>query len=916
MIYLADGKVIIDSELNDKGLEKGLSDLQGKLESTGKKLQSVGGGLTKGVTLPLLAIGAGAIAVGKEYEASMSSVAAISGATGDDLDALKSIAREMGATTKFSASEAANGLEYMALAGWETEEMTSALPGVLNLASAGSLDLGRASDLVTDSMSAMGLEVQDLDGYLNKVASAASNANTDIDALMEANVIAGGTFKRMNTPIAESNAMLGVMANRGTKGAEAGTALNAIMGRLMNSTGPAAEALEEMGVNAYDAEGNFRGMETVLKEVEDAMYGTTDGMANMTDQQIADNLAKLAGVNHGKTFEKMLGGLGDEYDELKNDIENSDGALEKMKDTMEDNMDGALANMMSAISEVALSFYDMAGGPITTLIQKVTGVITWFGKLSDETKQWIMIVAGIAAALGPVLVVIGTLITAVSKIAGAFALISPPVMIAIGVFAAIIAIGVKLYQNWDTIKEKAIQVFSNFSPLLDTVRGAFQTLMDSVGPIIESLKTLWQSLLPIIEMLAVVVGGVLVTAFGVVVATFTAVISALGPLINAFVNFADFIVNMVNVVVALFTGDFSGAFDYWMQAGQSAIDMFVNLFTGVVEFVSGFVTSIIDFFQGLYMTLVGNSIIPDMINAIVEWFTNMVQWVVDLVTGFVDLVIAGFNMLLTGISTVMNGIWSVIVAVWNGIISTITGVVNGIRSVVTSVFNAVRSVITSVMNGVRSTISSVWNGISSTIGSVTSSIRSTISNIFNSLRGIVTGAMSGVRNAVSSGIRGALSAVTGMIGSFRDAGSNIVGSIADGITGAISKVTDAMKNVASKVRDMLPFSPAKDGPLQDLDKLDFGGPIGDSLDDAIPDVQAQMNTLLKVPSFEYSGSKKSNQENKNTTVYKEDPEVKKLLQKLVDKEGNVYLGKEKVGSTMDKEQARRTVLAEMGVALD
>jgi len=165
------------------------------------------------------------------------------------------------------------------------------------------------------------------------------------------------------------------------------------------------------------------------------------------------------------------------------------------------------------------------------------------------------------------------------------------------------------------------------------------------------------------------------------------------------------------------------------------------------------------------------------------------------------------------------------------------------------VFNGIRSIINSVMNGIRSTISSIWNGIRSTVSSVVNGIRNTISNIFNSLKGIVSNAFSAVRSAVSSGITGAYKAVTGKVKDFFNAGKNIVTSIADGIKGAVGKVTGAISNVASKIRDFLPFSPAKEGPLMDLNRLDFEGPIGDSLENAIPDVQAKMNAMLKVPTM-------------------------------------------------------------------
>src|SRR5690625_3492439 len=234
------------------------------------------GTLITGAGIALTAGLGKAVKTAADFESGMSQVSAVSGATGDELQALTDRARELGSATSFSAKEASDGLQYLALAGWDTTQMIDGLEPVLHLAEAGALDLGRSADLVTDSMAGLGLGVNDLDEYLDKVAQTSRNSNTDIDALMEAFVIAGGTFDRLNIPLSESNAFLGVLANRGFKASEAGTAINAIMTRLTQSSGPAADALEEIGVNAFDSEGNFRGMETVMRDVEKAMGTMTD----------------------------------------------------------------------------------------------------------------------------------------------------------------------------------------------------------------------------------------------------------------------------------------------------------------------------------------------------------------------------------------------------------------------------------------------------------------------------------------------------------------------------------------------------------------------------------------------------------------------------------------------------------------
>src|SRR5699024_5252339 len=280
-----------------------------KNEATFKSFKKVGAAATAGG----LAVAGGlgfAVKKASDFETGMSSVAAISGATGKDLEMLTQTARDWGASTSFSALEAAEGLEYMALAGWDTQQMMGGIGPILHLAEAGALDLGRASDLVTDSMAGLGLKVSDLDGYLDKVAKTAASSNTDIDALMEAMVVAGGTFSRLNVPLEESTAFLGVLANRGFKASEAGTAVNAIMTRLTSGTGEAADALDEMGISAFDSEGNFKGMEAVMRELEGAL-------SSMDEETRAHYQTMIAGLNHGKTLNEMMDVSTDDDDGLR-----------------------------------------------------------------------------------------------------------------------------------------------------------------------------------------------------------------------------------------------------------------------------------------------------------------------------------------------------------------------------------------------------------------------------------------------------------------------------------------------------------------------------------------------------------------------------------------------------------------------
>src|SRR5690625_1314125 len=458
-----------------------------KNEATFQSFRQVGAAATAGG----LAVASGlgfAVKKASDFETGMSSVAAVSGATGRDLELLTETARKWGASTSFSALEAAEGLEYMALAGWDTQQMVGGLGPILHLAEAGALDLGRASDLVTDSMAGLGLKVSDLDGYLDKVAQTSRKSNTDIDALMEAMVIAGGTFSRLNVPLEESTAFLGVLANRGYKASEAGTAINAIMSRLTQSSGPAADALKEMGISAFDSEGNFRGMEVVLKDVEKAMDG-------MTDKQKAHYMEQLAGLNHGKTFSAMLAGLGDEYDDLKKEIMDSNGALEDMRDIMKDNLSGDLESLSSAFEEMAIAIGTTLLPHVRTFIEFIQSLLDKFNSLDEKTITIIALIttlsAGFLLLTGPILMLVGFIpsilagFTALSTVIGA---IVSPISLAI---AAFVAIGVALVVAYNKFEWFRDMVNAVWDAIVNAIKSAIDGIVSFVNDIATQISTYW-----------------------------------------------------------------------------------------------------------------------------------------------------------------------------------------------------------------------------------------------------------------------------------------------------------------------------------------------------------------------------------------------------------------------------------------
>ena len=355
------------------GLNSAISDVSGDLKgivtAAAGAVTAVGGAAVGAVSK--------ATEVGAGFEKSMSKVQAISGATGEDLAALEQAAKNMGATTSKTASESADALSYMALAGWKTEEMLTGLEPILRASEAGEMDLATCSDLVTDSMSAMGVSVNDLAHYLDVVAAAQSNSNTSMQQLLEAFVECGGSAKNFGLNVEDVSAILGVLANRGIKGSEAGTALNSIFVNMLGSTKRTAEAMDTLGLSLYDQNGKMKDMTEVLKEMGGAL-------ATATDEQRNNLEAMLGGKTQITALQALVNGLNDEYDGLSETLYNCDGALMNTAKTMQDNLTGKVTEMQSALEGLGIDFYNYLEEPLKSAVQAATREI---GNLSESVKN-------------------------------------------------------------------------------------------------------------------------------------------------------------------------------------------------------------------------------------------------------------------------------------------------------------------------------------------------------------------------------------------------------------------------------------------------------------------------------------------------------------------------------------------------
>ena len=436
---MADGKLVFETKLDESGFKSGLE----KLKSGATGLAS---GITKAVTVAgtaFKALQAVAVKVGSEFEGSMSQVAATMGMTVDEINngseayqKLESAAREMGATTQFSASEASEALNYIALAGYDADDAVQLLPKTLNLAAAGGLELGYATDIVTDAMSALGLSIEDADSFIDQMAKTSQKSNTSVGQLGEAILTVGGTAKDLAGGTVELNTALGILANNGIKGSEGGTKLRNVITSLTAPTKNASIAMEDLGIYAYDADGNMRPLQDTLADISFAMELMTteerkqwlNTVFNRADLAAVSALlaANASGIDDivialdaaglpGEEFRSIIGELqvdfesfadkqefvnyamkefgitaeqagvfydalkssieGNEWNNLEKEIRNAQGAAEEMAKTLLNNFKGDITILKSALQELAISFYQTFDEKLRGAVQSATGVV-------------------------------------------------------------------------------------------------------------------------------------------------------------------------------------------------------------------------------------------------------------------------------------------------------------------------------------------------------------------------------------------------------------------------------------------------------------------------------------------------------------------------------------------------------------
>lgn len=456
-------------------------------------IKNVGGALTKYVTTPLAGVGTTAVMTVSSFDDSMSQVQAISGATGEEFEKLREMAKELGATTRFSASEAADGMTFLAMAGFDTQEVMATMPGLLDLAAASGMELGRAADIASNVLSGFGLEAAEAGRVSDVLAAGASNANTSVEQLGDAMAVVAPVANTLGLDIEELTAAVGFMSDAGIQGSQAGRMLRQGLLRLASPTGEAADLIDELGINVFDAEGNMKSLDQVVAELE-------NGLDGMSSQAQAAALSTLFGSESVAGWSAVLERGSGDLAEFTSELQGSEGAAANMAETMEDNIGGAFREMRSAIEGLLIAI----GDELKPYVQDIAEVIgDWarkFTELDDSTKKIIISVGAFAAAIGPAAIALSTIISvgrnlitvfrglAIAKGLFSAALWASPITWIIAGIVALIAAGVWLVRNWDTVKEKAGELWSFIKGVWDKLVGWTKQTFSNIW---NSIKQTW-----------------------------------------------------------------------------------------------------------------------------------------------------------------------------------------------------------------------------------------------------------------------------------------------------------------------------------------------------------------------------------------------------------------------------------------
>lgn len=776
------------------------------------------------------------IELGQNFTSTMSEVSAISGATGEDFEKLEACAREYGATTVFSASNAAEALKYMSLAGWDADQSTSALGGVLNLAAASGMELGAASDMVTDYLSAFAMEAGDAAYFADLLSYAQSHSNTTAEALGEAYKNCAANLNAAGQDVETVTSLLEGMANQGYKGSEAGTAMAAIMRDITNGMKDGAIKIGETSVAVMDAQGNFRDLTDILTEVEAATNG-------MGDAERAVALSSAFTADSTKGLNLILNEGMDNIAGYEEELRGASGSAEEMANIMNDNLSGDVAAMNSAFEELGLKIYDALESKLRAGVQFITnGVIPAIEWLGGHIPEVTIAVSGLGAVIaamnwGTISSKIAMVKGALVKLAAALGGVSLPAIAIIAVITAVALAFTNLWKNNEEFRNKITAIWDGIKAKFDEFGQGIVDRLNALGfefeDITEVMKAVWDGfcevLAPIFEGVFQQISNILNEALDIltglfdifagiftgdwdmvwqgvqevfgavwdfVVATFENWISTFTSLADTvlgwfgtdwetvWTNVKTFFSDTWNAISSFFSGILTGIKTFFTDTWNAIVSFFSGILSGIYSSVTGTMTEIHDTFTNIWDSITG------FLSGAWETIKNIVTVGIMAVK---EIISAAFQIITLPFRFIWENCKDTVLSIWETIKSVIGEKIDAVKEKITTVTTAISNVASAAWNAISSTASSLWEGIKGTIGSKIDAAKEKVSTATSTITSVASSAWSSVSSTTSS----LWSTISSTVSSKISAASSAVSSATSTITSVASSAWSSVSSAAS-----------------------------------------------------------------------------------------------------------------------
>ena len=820
------------------------------MDETGKKTVSLGDIIkanlissaiingVKALANGLKTLATAAVGVGSDFESGMTLVAATMGITTEEIaagseefDKLQKAAKEAGATTQFSATQAAEALNYMALAGYDADKSIETLPTVLNLAAAGGMDLATASDMVTDSMSALGDAAGTTEGFVDKMAKTSQKSNTNVQQLGEAILTVGGTAKNLAGGVVEMNTVLGIFADNGVKGAEGGTALRNVILSLTAPTDKAKKQMEALGLQVFDANENMRPLNETFNDLN-GILGT------MTQGEQTEVLNSIFNKVDLKSVNALLANSGERFDELSGYISDCDGAAADMAATMNDNLQGKVTILKSGLEGLGIAAYEKFKTPLTNAVENITEVI---GQLQTDLTD-----GSLSGALEKIATGFGNMVEKASEIVAA---ILPTLLEGLGWIA----------DNGETIVSVLAGIGAGFAvfkvaTLINTVITAMQGFKAAVAAaqVVQALMNVTMAANPIILVVTLI--AVLVAAIVGFIATnedaraalvnvWEAIKTAIGTVVEKIVTFfTETIPNAFNKVInfvksnnwqgllLLLVNPFAGAFKLLYDNCEG----FRNIINNLVEQIKSAFNGVVNFLKEL-PSKIWNAIIST-VDAIREWALGLrtaaeegiTQLVTNVVTFFSELpnkiayvigfclgyiIKFGIDLYTWATTKIPEFVNSVVIfmqqlpgKIWNAIISAVQKVATWGENMKTQAVTKTTQLITNVVSFMQQLPDKIWNAIISAVQKVTtwgeqmrSQAVTAATNLLNQTITTLSQLPGKVWNAIVGAVQQVVNWGTQLAAKGTEAAKGLYNAVVNGVSSLPSKMAEIGSNIVSGI---------------------------------------------------------------------------------------------------------------------